>query len=493
MSTIKQFLETKLRERIVALGVGAKFPTDAELCNEFAVSRMTVYKVVKQLADEGLLSRHRRRGTYVRSVSAKAPQSAKNALLIKDMKPWLERGNPIRTVFAAHTYNFLIYIDECSAPHRRRMWEEILTQVEERATGVKFTITTRASDASYADLALFCLRFGAIEHIADDPQSVQAIKAHCPHKNYFASAWHEVEKLNFACCPFAVSTNLYVWNLPLLQHHFPDFSEACPTRVVDFIQRHKAWDSKDFPPIASFMFYPPIQWMTEGLDFSLGTKGTFDLDNEELRRHLLFNRHMLKQAQALCGGKASLDALMMWKLFNSGSLLAINTFSSTLSIMPPRRKEQYVVCSPKIEDCVVIVPVYLGIGRACRNPEKAAELIGLICGTSGQSCLVRHYGNIPALRQAAYSPEFLDNSPLHMRQVLQCLDKGKPVMEQHPFLLKEQPHYENFARYMLGEIDLSELARIVKNPPFSINEKLPEQPHFRNQKSLQTCYLSHRK
>ena len=63
--TINKYLKEKLRQRIAATADGAKFPTEAELCVEFAVSRMTINKVVKELTAEGLLIRNRRRGTFV--------------------------------------------------------------------------------------------------------------------------------------------------------------------------------------------------------------------------------------------------------------------------------------------------------------------------------------------------------------------------------------------------------------------------------------------
>ena len=62
-------LKTLLIEEILTgkYGADGRLPTEHELCERFRISRTPVSRALAELADEGILIRHRRRGTFVNS------------------------------------------------------------------------------------------------------------------------------------------------------------------------------------------------------------------------------------------------------------------------------------------------------------------------------------------------------------------------------------------------------------------------------------------
>ncbi len=62
-------LKTLLLEEILEgrYGADGRLPTEHELCERFGISRTPVSRALSELADEGVILRHRRRGTFVNS------------------------------------------------------------------------------------------------------------------------------------------------------------------------------------------------------------------------------------------------------------------------------------------------------------------------------------------------------------------------------------------------------------------------------------------
>ncbi|MEZ8142409.1 histidine utilization repressor [Enterovibrio norvegicus FF-33] len=68
---IQEYLQKKIESR--EWTVGTRVPTEAELCEQFSVSRMTVNKAVRDLVNEGWLERTPRLGTFVCQKKAESP------------------------------------------------------------------------------------------------------------------------------------------------------------------------------------------------------------------------------------------------------------------------------------------------------------------------------------------------------------------------------------------------------------------------------------
>jgi GntR family transcriptional regulator len=77
-SMIKSVIESRL-EREYA--VGDQLPTEDALCKEFGVSVITIRTALSLLADEGIISRHRGRGTFYRGPRVKRTDAKPSQLL----------------------------------------------------------------------------------------------------------------------------------------------------------------------------------------------------------------------------------------------------------------------------------------------------------------------------------------------------------------------------------------------------------------------------
>jgi GntR family transcriptional regulator len=93
-------IELALRERIHALAPHAPLPSEATLCAEFGVSRMTARSAVTQLVNDGLVYRQSGRGTFV----APPPANRRADSLVRFSEQVRRQGRtPSSLVLAAGT------------------------------------------------------------------------------------------------------------------------------------------------------------------------------------------------------------------------------------------------------------------------------------------------------------------------------------------------------------------------------------------------------
>lgn len=121
-------LKTLLLEQILGgrYAPGARLPTEHELCRTYGISRTPVNRALSELAEEGVVLRHRRRGSFVNPHwSAGEPSTAEVRVVVPDGR-WEELIREvapegmilnIATVDLADLHNFLIHaVAEGRAP-----------------------------------------------------------------------------------------------------------------------------------------------------------------------------------------------------------------------------------------------------------------------------------------------------------------------------------------------------------------------------------------
>ncbi len=451
MSTINKYLDQELRERAARMADGDKFPTEAELCSEFSVSRMTVNKVLRDITRDGLLVRTPRRGTYVRK-----PKPVNTV-------DWLNDGYFGNSIFDMMPRTLRLNIDEYRYGMVRPMWDDMLNGFKAKYPQIKLEVTTEPEAGAEADIIWASTRRDqrtlSIEAFSDSPEAVAAIRRECRIEDYFPVSWLDLRRSGRAGCPLALSTSLYVWNNRLLGKYCPRPNGKIPERLVGLLLEQGGWESPDFPPVASYVFCPLllIQWASEGILHYDRQKGITGKDNPRILEYLDFNKAMLAKSVEANGGEPLNNMQDIVRLFAEGKFLALNTFSPTLKRFSPELLRDFSVSTALVGNSVPVIPVYLGIGPNCRDIRSAAQAIAYLCGPEGQQIAASHKNNIPACKEAARSEAFLQPGPANMTEVLDILEQASDVIDPQCFFADNAGYSEMLSRYIIGDIDLSDL------------------------------------
>lgn len=451
MKTINSQLNEQLRTRISMMSDGEKFPTEAELCEEFAVSRMTVNKVIHEIARDGLLVRRPRRGTFVRKSLDENLSHAEE---------WLSDSHSggLISNMVSKTLHFNIY--EYRHDFVRSMWDNLIAEFKAAFPGIEVEISAEPAEAAEADVIWGPnrrdLKTPHVGTFSTSAAAVDAIARLCPEKEYFASAWKDLERNGSAGCPFAFSASLCLWNGTMLSALSPALKGRIPERLYDFCLEQSKSSSADIPLVFCYIFVPFLLMQLASanvLDYDR-KNGLRGFDTPQVADFLKYNRKIFCSAAILNDGQPVTDIKGAMNLFLSGKALAVNTFSPTLKVIPEKRFRDFSVSSSPIGTYAPAIPVYLGIGPNCRDPKTAAEAIAFFCGAGSQRILGQYHNNIPAHRKTAYSKEFLEKSPLNMKQVIDILDSAEDVIDMAHFVSERTDYCGKIGRYILGNSNM---------------------------------------
>lgn len=455
MGTIHKYLEAQIRDRISTMDNGEKLSTEAELCSEFKVSRMTVNKVLRVIADEGLVKRHRRRGTFINKKNNPKHDIPSNAA------GWLEESNFGESIFSTKVKTITLNISEYRYQFIRPVWDELVAAFHQEHKKNRLEII----DGEDADVIWASNRrdmsMPSIDSFNNSQEAVEAISSFCQRSDYFNAAWPELDRKNLAGCPFTMSTSVYVWNNQLMNRLFPNMDGKVPESLIKFFLNNDLWRAADFPPVASYIFCPLImtQWAAEGV-LKLDNKN-FEFEPDKTIDYLEFNRLMFNRTSEVNDNVPVTEINDVMKLFIDGKILAMNTFSPTISVIPIQRKREFSVSSAIVGENAPTVSVYMGIGRNCDDFNAAAKTIAFFCGPIAQRIIAKYQANIPARREIAFSEEFLDNAPCNMKQVVTMLDNADDVIDQQHYYIDGLRYSNALGMYISGKMGLPQLRKIL--------------------------------
>lgn len=433
-------LKADLKQRILSLPDGTKFATEAELCTEFGVSRMTVNKVLGKLAAEGLLKRFPRRGTFVCHKMIEVPEIT-------------------GTIFEMRHRKLRIHIDEYRYSKTRSIWNTVLQKLKERMPGVDVIV---ADSPDEADLVWCSTRAGTksptLSAVTKAPAAIAALRKEVDMKGFFPCSL----PLEHAALPLELSTCLNLWNGSLVRSVF-GAKAAIPKGVVQPLL-NKNWHAPDFPLVVSYLFCPLIllQWVCEGAIGYNPVTGHFDFHKPELREYLEFNRKMFERVSVLLDDYApgrEVEELLCH--FIAGDILVLNTFSPQLQYL--NGVPDIFVKSQPLGDCAPAIGIYIGIGHNARSYGLAARAASLICGDELSSIAAGFQRNIPARRSVAYSQEFLNGMPQGMTAVLEMLDKMPRLFNADHFFIHGKEVSELLGRYIIGDFTYHDIHKKLIN------------------------------
>ena len=434
--SLNDTISKALKERIGNLPDGARFATEAELCAEFGVSRMTVNKILTSLAGEGLLKRYPRKGTFVcRKCKSGSPEI-------------------MGTIFEMRRNSLKLHISEYHYSRTNAMWQVLLEELRKRLPHADIELT---EDADRADL-IWCttrpdLDLPTLTAISSLPEDIEMIRLAAGDTVFFPCA----EQKDRAVLPLSISVNINLWNRKHFNRLFGKKSKI-PEQLVSHLLKSD-WDRIDYPPVVSYLFCPLIlmSLVGEGVVKYDPETGSFDFGSSDLHDHLRFHRKMYRKLAPYLRDFEEADEI--FEKFHNGEIMALNTFSAQLNY------------GCRMPDCVVKlcctanhipgIASYIGIGRNAFSRALAAKAAGILAGDEFSLLASGFQCNIPANSRTAYSETFLKNMPEGITEILDMLRQPQPLLEAEHFFMTGKVFADAIGKYIIGEFSYDEVEQYL--------------------------------
>ena len=434
--SLNESITRELKERIGNLPDGARFATEAELCGEFGVSRMTINKIVTNLAEEGLLKRFPRRGTFV-------------------CRP-RRSGHPeiSGTIFEMRRSKLKLHISEYNYPRTNLMWQTLLEKLRARLPYADIELT---DDIDRADL-IWCttrpdLALPVLESVSRNPEDIEMLRQAAGNTEFFPCTYQQ----NCAALPLALSVNINLWNRKHFDRIFGS-ETPIPEKMVSFLLKSD-WNRIDYPHVVSYLFCPLILMSLAGEEI-IGydpDNGTFDFSGNALHEHLHFHREMYRKLSPYLSDFNEADEI--FRKFHNGEIMALNTFSAQLNY--GCNMSGCVVTARQMSGRIPAIASYIGIGRNAFSRALAAKAAAIIAGDELSLLAAGFQCNIPANISAAYSKEFLKNMPSGTYKLLDMLKGAAPLINAGDFFVKGKVFADAIGKYIIGDFTYNDIQQYL--------------------------------
>ena len=342
-----------------------------------------------------------------------------------------EENHPLGRPLPASRKTLSVYLPEYRYANRKAQWDELMDTFRHRGAPTNFRVLVKPEQAAEADILLYSddpYDRHAPDILSGDGEARRCLRDPVRMEDYFPVAKASLHGNERAALPFAVSQAMRFVNREVWERHCPDLDpgDGAGAGLIAAFKERRHHRDPAFPVLGTFISALPLLLLEEGVDIYDFETGAVDFSSPRVLEALEFNRAMVEKLRSRLGDRETLSFDRVWKMFIRGEVMLLDDFSYMLPLLDSESGACRVMPSPAAArwPFAVARTQLLGIGRACREPLRAAEFIRFACGPEGQTRLAERRDNIPALRVCAYSHAFLGS--------------GAGVME--PSLLRELEH-----------------------------------------------------